>query len=315
VSGGTLDPASKPGYTQNWNLTVERQFRNDLSLSVAYVGNHGLNVMGSRQLNPALYYAGATVAQENAHRLYPGIGAMELASSYVYDEFNSLQVKVTKRVNRGLTLLSSFVWSKTIDNTSSATEGNAGPPNPSNFGSARGPADFDQKYRFNLSGVYDLPHFHFTGFRGAIVNNWQLNTIFTLSSGLPFTVLSGTDRSISGIGNDYADQVGDPSRPAGANRLLQYFNTAAFVPAALGTFGSVGRNSLRGPGFFDVDASLFKNFAVKERWRLQFRGEVFNVQNRANFSNPTATVSSGTFGRITSAGDPRVLQLALKLAF
>jgi hypothetical protein len=148
------------------------------------------------------------------------------------------------------------------------------------------------------------------------VNDWQLNAITSLYSGLPFTVVSGTDRSRSGIGNDYADLVGDPARPAGTNQLREYFNTAAFTQAAIGTFGTVGRNSLRGPAFFNVDASLFKSFIFTERFRLQFRAEAFNIENRANFSNPNSTVSAGvTFGTITAAADPRVLQFALKMFF
>src|SRR5579884_963036 len=316
ISGGVLDPSSRVGYTQNWNFTIQHQFAGNTAVSLAYVGNHALNIMGSRQFNPAIFGPGATVANENSRRLYPGFGAVELASSYVYEEYHSLQINVTRRYSRGLTLLSNFVWGKTIDDTSSATEGNTGPPNPFNFASARGPADFDQEFRFSLSAVYALPHLNLTGFSNVLLNNWQINTIVSLYSGLPFTVVSGTDRSLSGIGNDYADIVGNPARPAGVSQVQQYFNTAAFAPAAIGTFGDAGRNILRGPGYFDVDASLFKDFLFTERWRLQFRAEAFNIENRPNFQNPNANVGSQvTFGRITAANDPRVLQFALKLFF
>ena len=315
LSGGTLDPTSKVGYIQNWNLTIEHQFQNNIAVSLAYVANHGANVMGSRQFNPAILAPGATVGNENARRLYPGLGSVEFASSYVYDEFNSVQLNVTKRFSKGLQILSNFVYGKTIDNTSSATEGNAGPPNPFNFRSARGPADFDQKFRFNLSTVYVVPHVNVNGIGNVLMNGWQFNAIASVYSGLPFTVLSGTDRSLSGTGNDYADLVGNPARVAGFTSIRQYFNTAAFAPAATGTFGNSGRNILRGPNFADLDVSLFKDFRFTERYRLQVRGESFNVQNRANFSNPTSSVSAGTFGRITAANDPRVMQLAMKLFF
>lgn len=317
LSGGVLDPASRPGYTQNWNFTVEHQFKDNIAVSVAYVGNHAVNIMGSRQLNPALYYPGATVAKENAHRIYQGLGAVEVASSYVYAIYDGLQINAVKRTTKGLTLLTNFVWSKTIDNTSSATEGNTGPPNPFNFQSARGPADFDQTYRFNLSANYVLPRLSVKGFRNLLLNDWQVNAIASIYSGLPFTVLSGTDRSISGIGNDYADYTGlSTAAPTGVSQIAEYFNTAAFAPAKIGTFGDTGRNILRGPGYGDVDASLFKNFVLTERFHLQFRAEAFNVENRANFQNPNATVASSvTFGRITAAYDPRVLQFGLKLFF
>jgi hypothetical protein len=315
LSGGVLDPSSKVGYTQNWNLTLEHQFHNDIAVSAAYVGNHGLDIMGSRQFNPAIFGPGATVANENSRRLYPGLGAVEFASSYVYDEFNSLQLNLTKRFSGGLTVLTNFVWGKTIDNTSSAAEGNAGPPNPFNFRSARGPADFDQEFRYNLSVVYALPKMHLNGAANTLLNGWKYNVITTLDSGTPFTVTSGTDRSESGIGNDYANIVGNPARVAGFSQTQQYFNTAAFTAATIGTFGNVGRGTIRGPAYFDIDMSLFKDFIFTERWRLQFRAESFNTENRPNFSNPVGSVSSGTFGRITAANDPRVLQFALKLFF
>ena len=139
VSGGVLDPESKVNYTQTYNLTVEQQLGSKMAFSLAYVGNRSEHIMGSRQFNPAVFGPGATVGNENSRRLFPGLGAVELAQSYEYEGFNSLQVNVTRRASNGLTLLSNIVWSKTIDNTSSATEGNTGPPNPFNLRAAADP--------------------------------------------------------------------------------------------------------------------------------------------------------------------------------
>ncbi len=331
VSGGVLDPNSQVAITQNYNLTFEQQFGSKMAVSIAYVGDDSRHIMGSRQFNPAVYIPGqcgstpcSTVGNENSRRLYPGLGAVELAQSYEYEYFNSLQVNVTRRQTNGLTLLSNIVWSKTIDNNSSATEGSSGPPNPYNLNSGRGPADFDQTIRFVLSANYLTPHVNVGAWKSAIVNNWQLNGILSLDSGYPFNVVSGTDRSLSGVGNDYADQVGNPSRPAGVSKVKEYFNTAAFVPAATGTFGDVGRNSLRGPGYADVDASVFKNIFRFRQLQTQFQAEVFNAFNHTNFANPVNSLSSGTYGQITStvaqgtnnnAGSPRVWQFALKTTF
>ena len=322
VSGGVLDPGSKVNYTQNYNFTVEQQLGSKMALSLAYVGNRSEHIMGSRQFNPAVFGPGATVGNENSRRLYKGLGAVELAQSYEYEGFNSLQANVTRRASNGLTLLSNIVWSKTIDNTSSATEGNTGPPNPFNLASGRGPSDFDQTIRYNASVNYLIPHANVQGWKNAVLNYWQINAIVSLQTGFPFTVLSGTDRSLSGIGNDYADQVGNPARPAGVNKIKEYFNTAAFVPATIGTFGNIGRNTLRGPGYADVDTSIFKNMFTGERVSAQFQAEAFNTFNRVNFGNPSnagtapvATVSSGTYGQITSANSPRVFQFGLKLMF
>lgn len=281
--------------------------------------------MGSRQFNPAVYIPGqcgktacSTVGNENSRRLYPGLAAVEIAQSYEYEEFNSLQVNVTRRENNGLTLLTNITWSKDIDNTSSATEGNSGPPNPYNLQSGRGPADFNQKIRFNLSANYVIPHVNVQGWESAAVNNWQLNAIASLQTGLPFNVVSGTDRSLSGIGNDFADQVGNPTRPAGVSRIKEYFNTAAFVPAAVGTFGNVLRNGLVGPGYEDLDVSLFKDLFRTSRITSQFQAEAFNSLNHVNLANPQNSLASGTYGEITGTAansSPRVLQFALKIMF
>jgi hypothetical protein len=308
VSGGVLDPTSKIATIQDRNLTFEAQVNQTTAVSIAYVGNHAQHIMGSRQFNPTV----------GGVRIYPGLGAIEIASSYEYAEYNGLQLNVTRRVSNGLHVLTNLTYGKVIDNTSSATEGNTGPPNPFDLNSSRGPADYDVKLRYNLAANYDLPRFNVNRLSGAFVNGWQVNTILNASTGTPITVLSGTDRSQSGIGNDYADIVPGVSRarPAGANFLTEYFNTAAFQQAAIGTFGNTSRGILRGPGSLTMDVSGFKSLPIKDRVNLQFRAEAFNILNRANFSNPGSTVSSTTtFGRITAAGSPRVLQFALKVLF
>ncbi len=323
-SGGVLNPLSKVSYTQDYNLTVEQQMPGRFAMSLAYVGNHALHIMSSRQFNPAVYEPGATVANENARRLYPGLGSVALADSYEYAVYNSLQLNVTRRVANGLTLLSNITFSKTIDNGSDATELATGPPNPFNLNSSRGPADFDQTIRFNAAVDYITPRYRGNRFAQPFLNGYQLNVIANLYTGLPFTVLSGTDRSLSGVGNDYADVVPGIStrRPAGANRVSEYFNRAAFAAAAPGTFGDSSRNSLRGPGFEEIDASLFKDFFTERRIHGQFRAEGFNMLNHPNLANPVSTFSAGNFGQITgtvatSASNlgPRVFQFGAKVIF
>jgi hypothetical protein len=141
----------------------------------------------------------------------------------------------------------------------------------------------------------------------------------TLQSGAPFSVNSGRENSFVGYGNR-ADLTGDPSRAARTNPerdpVHEWFNTRAFAHNAPGTYGSSGRNILFGPGLANVDVSLAKYFPViGERLRLQLRGEAFNLFNRANFNDPDSSLASGTYGRILSAMDPRIMQLGLKLIF
>ena len=330
VSGGVLNPGSHVAYTQAYNATVEQALGKGFSMSIAYVGNHGEHIMNSRQFNPAIYQTGYTVAQENAHRLYPGLGAVELADAYEYEIFNSLQVNLTHHVTHGLTLLTNLVWSKNIDNASAANEGNAGPPNPFNLQSGRGVSDFDQKIRYNAAVNYLFPNSHGSRVVGAFTNGWHGNGIVKLASGLPITITSGVDNSVSGVGNDYADFVPgvSPRRPAGASKIRDWFNPAAFRKNAIGTFGDVPRNSLRGPGYADFDLSLVKDIVPERRIHGQFQAESYNLFNHTTLANPTSSVSSGTFGQITStssstgtvnmtsvAGSPRVFQFGAKILF
>jgi hypothetical protein len=139
-----------------------------------------------------------------------------------------------------------------------------------------------------------------------------------LQSAAAFSVQAGRDNSLTGFGNR-AQQVGDPSRSArqDPNRdpVLEWFNTRAFAHNAPGTFGNSGRNIVFGPGLANVDVAVAKHFPITEQVRLQFRGEFFNLFNHANFNEPNSTITAGTYGRITSALDPRILQFGLKLLF
>jgi hypothetical protein len=332
LAGGVLGPHSKVETTQNYNLMFEQDLTHNFAISVAYVGDHAEHVMGSRQFNPAVYTAGAgnTTGNENARRLHPGLGAVEMADSYEYEITNSLQVNVTRRMSHGLALLSNIVWMKTIDNNSSAIEGNSGPPNPYNLNSGRGVADFDQALRFTTSVNYKLPKFNLRSAADALANGWQVNAILTMQSGLPITITSGVDNSLSGIGNDFADFVPGVStaRPAGVSKIAEWFNTAAFAKNATGTFGNTPRNFLRGPGYNDLDLSLFKDIHPESRIHGQFQAQAFNAFNHTNLANPTTSVSSGTFGQITatssssgsvnmpsSIGTQRVFQFAAKIIF
>jgi Carboxypeptidase regulatory-like domain len=328
LSGGVLNPNSKVEYTQAYNFTIEQDLTHNFAMNVAYVGNHALHVMASRQFNPAVGAPSSGV--ENSYRIFPGLAAVELADAYEYAMTNALELNVTRRSAHGLTLLSNIVWMKTIDNGSSGTEGQSGPPNPFNLNSARGVADFDQALRFTTSLNYPFPHFHLTGVAGALANGWQANAIITSQSGLPLTMNSGVDNSHSGVGNDYADIVPGVStnRPAGVSKIQSWFNPAAFTKNAVGTYGNAPRNALRGPGYQDTDISLFKDIATEHRIHGQFQAEAFNAWNHTNLANPVTNASAGTFGQITStstatgtvnspttAGAQRVWQFALKVIF
>jgi hypothetical protein len=230
--------------------------------------------------------------------------------------YHALQATLNKRFSHGFTVLANYTWSKTIDN---ADDDANNATNPFNISFDKGPSNFDIEHRFVSSFIWDLPQPK-TGSRllSRLIGGWETNGIVTLESGLPFSIVSGRDNSNSGVNLDRADLIGSPSLPSGRtlNQILhEYFNVTAFAPNRIGTFGNTGRNSLRGPGAATVDFGLLKNIPVTEKMRVQFRAEAFNVLNRVNFSNPNNNQSSPTFGVITNASDPRVLQMALKFMF
>lgn len=317
VSGLLIDPNVKSGYTQSWNFTLERQVLRDTTVSLAYVGNHSIRIPATREANPAIYGPGATSGNVDSRRLYPGFSSVTMCTDWNRGNYQSLQISVTKRARRGLSVISNYVFGKTIDLGSGGTIGGSQTRSPFNWNADRGPADTDIAHLLNLALLYDLPRL-IKGSRwgGAFVNGWQLNGILTARSGYPFNVTAG-DRALVAGAADFADLVAGVStkRPAGVDPVRKWFNTAAFVLPPLGSFGMLGRNVMRGPGSAVVNFSSFKNFRATERWSVQFRFEAFNFFNRPNFSNPQAGVGGVTFGQILGAADPRVLQMGLKLLF
>jgi len=184
--------------------------------------------------------------------------------------------------------------------------------NPYNRNADRAVADFDLRHNFVTSLVYDTPRF-----TNKIVNqlagHWQLGTLLSVHTGFPFTPTTGVDNSLTGVRQDRPNVVGDPY-VRNLNTLV-WVTPAAFVPNPLGTFGDAGYNSLRSPGYFNIDASLTRGFNITEHQRFDLRFEFFNVMNHTNFNAPVSTLNSGSFGRIQSAGDPRILQFAAKYTF
>lgn len=165
-----------------------------------------------------------------------------------------------------------------------------------------------------------MPKIDFGGaFTRAVLGNWQFTGILQMQSGDEFTVLAGVDQSQTGIGRDHAVLLNQspygPGACAAAAPCVNYITPSAFGLPATGTFGNVGKGSLRGPGLVDWDFGLFRFFPITEHATLQFRGEAFNILNHANFSDPISTVTSAGFGSINAAADPRILQISAKLLF
>lgn len=313
----------RTGYLQNWNLVLEHQLTDDLLLRASYVGSKGTKLLNAMEVNPGIYGLGATAANLNERRIHQPIGALQLGMSNGNSNYQALQLTVQKRLSHGLSILGNYTFSKSIDVSSyGSVEGNSGGPNPFNLNDNRGLSDFDIRHRLVVSGIVEHPKFSGSNafVRGAF-GGWQSNFIFTARSGSPFTVVSGIDNALMGLGGtaNFADYNGSAWQVSGDRskneKIQEWFDTNAFQVNAIGTIGSGRRNQLEGPGAWNLDYSLFKNFFIKERAQIQLRGEFFNVFNHTQLGMPNATVTSPGFGQITSAASPRIIQLALRLQF
>ena len=316
VVGETLDPALAAGYMQQWNLNIQRETLHGIVVTAGYVGSKGTRLPVQRELNPAVFGPGATAANVNQRRIYaPDFASIADYEANGFSNYHSLQLTLNKRFSHGYTILANYTWAKSIDNVSLDTAGAI--QNSMDLRSEKALSDFDVRHRFVMSFLWEIPSVRKSWARWAI-GGWQLNGILTMSSGIPFNVVSGLDRALTGSGTQRPNLVGDPHLDPDRSRAdltAKYFNPSAYVLPPLGSFGNSGRNSLIGPGSFNLDSSVFKNFPVRESVKLQFRGEFFNAMNNPNFSNPVSNIGTANVGSILSATAPRILQFGLRLAF
>ncbi len=310
------------GYMQNWNLVLERQLFSDTLVRAAYVGSKGTKLLNAMEVNAAVYGPGATAANLNARRPYQLISGLQLGMSNGNSSYQALQLTLEKRMRHGISVLGNYTYSKSIDVASyGSVEGNTGGPNPYNLRDNRGRSDFDLRHRLVVSAVAEHPTLKNSGLLlRNVLGGWQSNLIFTAQSGLPLNVVSGVDNALTGVGNNFADYNGGDWKLSGdrsrAEQIAAWFNTSVFKTNAVGTIGTGRRNQLTGPASWNADYSLFKVFRVRERTELQLRGEFFNFFNHTRLGVPNVRVISSTlFGKITSAGEPRILQVALRLRF
>lgn len=312
-------------YLQQYNLTLEQQYNENWSTRISYIGNVGRHFYLARDQNAPIYSNTATAGNATQRRpLYSqgytaAIGLLDPSSNSSY---NSFQLSLTRRMQKGFSLEASYVWSKAFDNVS-ADPGSATAYSLSdqyNIARDRGLSSLDVPQRFVASFLYQAPAVHSFGLFGReVLSGWQLNGIETLSTGSPFNIVSNVDSNFDGIGSDRPNLIGNPRLSSGrakTEKIQQFFNTTAYaVPSAGQPYGNSPRNPLIGPGTVRTDISAFKRFALYEKLNLLYRAELFNLFNNTNLGNPNGTLGNANFGRITSADSARYVQMALKLEF
>jgi hypothetical protein len=319
----------RPTYLQQWNFNFQQQLGADWLLSASYIGNKANHIWLTTQLDPAVYIPGtcgaspcSTVANTNSRRilarLNPSAGAAFSSLVHVDDggtsSYNAMLLSVNHRMDKHFSVLANYTWSHCINDGDVQSEITGGYQNPNDRHANRGNCYTDIRHLFNLSLVADGPHFRGRNWIKQIGSDWQLSVIATKRSGFWLTPTTGTDSSLTGVGADRPNAIGNPILPNPT--ISRWFNnTTAFALNAPGTYGNAGRNSIEGPGGFNMDMAAMRRFVVREAMYFQLRAEAFNVLNHTVFQNPGTNMSSQNFGRILSANDPRIFQFALKFVF
>jgi hypothetical protein len=348
----SVDPEFTNAYVQSWNLNIQREITPSIGVMIGYFGSKGTNLRISRNINQRINGLRPFPALSLSSPVLPGAPLdvnIAQVTSAANSSYNALWLSASKRLSRGLQFNASYTWSKSLDYNSLNSQGVV-VQDSFNIRGDRGLSDFDVRHRFVVSAIYEIP------LRGnRLVEGWQVSTITQLQSGNPVNILAGNPLAIAGtslgalniasftglatlrpdvigpvekIGERtqwFSNTVCDPRDPRGCPAGAVFALPVSIVNgAARFHFGNLGRNVIIGPGFANTDFSLLKTTKITETVRAQFRAEVFDIFNRANFGQPgrIAQVGSTNFGVITNTrfptgdfGSSRQIQLALKLIF
>jgi hypothetical protein len=305
-----------------------------MALEVRYVGTSAI------ELGHFHFFGNQAVpgpGDIQARRLYPDFGFTAQMGSGANANYNGLQVQFTRRMSNGLQFLAGYTWSKNISNNEGeeggyADRGAALGQNDNNPAGERGLTVNDVRHRVTFSSLYELPFgkgkrwlSKTNALVDGILGGWELTALASFQTGFPITPQSGFDSANVGTGNFRPDRICNGNLPGGDRKIAHWFDTTCFTNASLIAdnnngifrFGNSGRSILTGPGIQNFDFALLKDFHITESKKLQFRAEAFNALNHANFGadGVITTVNDSRFGRVTSASEPRDVQIALKFLF
>ena len=322
----TYIPKDLPqGYVQSWNITVQRALPSNLTIETAFVGNHGVNIPTSNNLNLNASRIPGSGAAGRPENILFGRTADTNIPFNAHSYYDALQAKLNRRFSNGFMMTTSYAFGKAIDFNASTSGGNF---NNIFFAANRGRADWDRRHVFTQSFVFELPfgpgkRWSLSRASNWLLGGWQVNGLWTWESGLPLDIAI-SNASLNAPGNINRPVVNGPVQVFGKTGPGQlYFNTAVFSAPPPNTFGNVGRNVLHGPNLFEIDASVFRRFRVTERVSLEFRAESFNLSNTPHFDRPDTNFSDAAFGQVTTArgnqsvqvNENRQLQFSLRLMF
>jgi hypothetical protein len=318
----TLPLDMKKWYADQWNISFQRQIGSSWAASANYVNSGGHRLPIGDNINPAVFQPGATTGNVNQRRMlflenpsqgqyYGNIISLSATGTSRYD---ALLLSLNHRASKGLTLTGNWTVSKCTTDLINYEPAMAGfalskPGDPAyDRGSCGGG---DRKHVVNATAVYQLPGAS-KGALGVLTNDWQVAGIVRAQSGDHFNVTTGSDTALSGQTNQRPNQISSDVYKKQGN---QWLNPAAFQNPTPGTYGNVPISAFIGPGAFNVDMGITRSFHNGGTREIQFRAEIFNLLNSVQKADPVAALNSQNFGLITAAGDPRIVQLALKYVF
>ena len=315
LSPNTVDPGFNNAYVQSWNLNIQREVVGDIGVTIGYFGTKGTHLRISRNINQPInggVRPFPRLSPSDPFRPNAPLNNITQIEGTGNSSYNALWLTANKRFSRGFQFNTSYTFSKSIDYNSLNSQGVV-IQDSYNVRGSRGLSDFDARHRFVFSGIYELP---FHGNR--LVDGWQLSSIVQSQSGNPVNIVVN-NATFTGINNTVRPDVTGPIEILGTPN--RWFDTTPFV-VPVDRFGNLGRNVVIGPGFNNVDFSVIKRTKLTETQLIEFRWEVFDLFNHANFGQPGRVVGTANFGQITNtrfptgdSGSSRQMQFALKYKF
>ena len=306
------------GYAQQWNLSLQKTFGGNWSVEAGYLGSKltrlGVPDVNLNQLTVEQLSAGpAMVPQAQALRPYPRFTTVVLYRNNTgHSTYHSFQSRIEKRFSRGLTFSAAYTFSRLIDDAGAVFDSAVLTGPVANFQAAD---SFNKRLEKDVS-TGNIPHILSSGLVCELPYGFQLAVLARRQSGAPVAVTQATNlNAFAGFGIQRPNRVADPVLPAGERTTGRFFDTAAFVQAPQFTIGSSSRNPVTGPGYTTADVMIGKFIVLTEGARAEIRAEAFNVTNTPPLGNPNGSFGNAAFGSITTALDPRVFELVLKLHF
>ena len=318
IGGWSQNPENRTPYSQQWNVTVQRQVMNDLSIDIGYVGNVNKRQIGYSSLNTAPVPGPGPV---DPRRLMPQFGDLDGGSNQFASAYHSLRTSAVKRFSKGLQFQGSYTWGKALDNQSSLAESRA--QNQYDRRADWGRSSIDLRHIFQASYVYELPFGKGKAYGSGmsmlgetVFGGWAFEGITRLQTGSPFNVTVGQDRANVGRSVQRPNLVSNPNNGGNRNVDIPWFDTSAFQLQPAFTYGNAASFVTQADGRQTWDVSMQKVFRfAQERHSLQFRAEIFNIGNHVNFGNPQGNFASSAFGKVTSATSARQIQFGLRYQF